>query len=108
MRYKPGWEFTLESEGGGTVGVRVRWVSIDYTPGPTYGQPWAPDHHFYIGPPVPDLTEDEWVDRLFLMALKGEAHEAAEAFQHRGRRPFAPPHGPSVDIYDIRRKPCES
>lgn len=130
VRYRPGWEVTLEDlqrdqdHGRGTAGGLTlvittsttnsyRWHTCDLCRSPVTDYRV---YHYFI---VPAATYDKrsWTRWLFDQVLKVEQHECAEFFQlvtegdfvtkdgsrttEYVERPFAPVHAPGADPYSI-------
>jgi len=59
--------------------------------------------HTFAVPPadVPHMLWDEWLIRCILCV---ETHEMCEFFSVNGAKPFYPEHGPSANLYAIKRK----
>jgi hypothetical protein len=123
LRYKPGWQFRLESghtsSTGGGCPSRLPAVSAStgmaftYPPQPVFlvvcvetldsssGARIFIEHRFLAPPEEYPIPARRWLlDRI----LDVERHEAMEFFAIGDQRPFYPDHGPAADLYRITER----
>lgn len=125
LRYKPGWQFRLESGYTSTTGAGCpsmlpavsagTGMAFTYPPQPLFlvvcvealdsagsGQRIFLEHRFSVPPEEWAMPWHRWLlDRV----LDVERHEACEFFQVGDRHPFYPEHGPGGDLYGITERP---
>jgi hypothetical protein len=124
LRYKPGWQFRLESGYTSSTGAGCPSVlpavsagtgmAFTYPPQPLFlvvcvealdstgsGQRIFLEHRFPVAPEELAMRWHRWLlDRI----LDVERHEACEFFRIGGERPFYPEHGPDADLYGITER----
>jgi hypothetical protein len=128
LRYKPGWEFMLRygatsSAGASVTGPQATTSSIGSAGHITLAHPPLPvtlaiivrtpdahkhekiiyvPHTFAVPPEDDHPPWDEW---LLACIHNVEVHEMCEFYQVGGHRPFYPEHGPTANLYSIKRRP---
>lgn len=105
LKYRPGWEFSLEDRdrGQGSRGLTLIITTCGYDSyHPEDGENYRVNH-FMLVPPAA-YNEKSWRHWLLEQCLLVERHEGMEFFQIDGKRPYAPLHGPGNDPYIVHER----
>jgi hypothetical protein len=95
LKGPPNWYFRLADEDGAKRLV----ITLDTVSNYDNTKPFAVSHFHPV--PIATYNEKTWQRWVFDQCIRTMNHELGEALSFKGKRPFAPMHGPGEDPYIV-------